>query len=427
MVLRVFPGDLKLNSREKRLYIFLLFLMIGVIIAGIIHQGFDSVIKNLLLIQTHSGRLINDFTKVGGAGAALVNAALAALIGLLFIYYNKVSLSGPTIAAFLTIFGFGLFGKTPFNILSIFLGVFISARIIGKKFQEYILIALFGTALGPLVTFLTFKAGFTGFPALLIGMMAGTIVGMFLPAVAKSMLHLHQGYNLYNIGLSCGFLGLFAAAILRASGYELPINVVWNKNPPAILVYLIPVVSLLFIIAGIIERKKDVFKDFKLILHRSGRLPSDFVDIVSQGGAMFNIGVIGICFWLYILAIGGDLNGPVLGGIFTIMGFGAFGKHPVNCWPIIMGVVVACKLFGYDLAAPGPILGTLFATTLAPIAGRFGIFAGITAGFLHLVMVMRTAEWHGGLDLYNNGFAGGLTATLIIIIIEWYREEVRNT
>jgi hypothetical protein len=36
-------------------------------------------------------------------------------------------------------------------------------------------------------------------------------------------------------------------------------------------------------------------------------------------------------------------------------------------------------------------------------------------------MVERTAAWHLGLNLYNNGFAGGLTATVFVAVIEWYR------
>ena len=42
------------------------------------------------------------------------------------------------------------------------------------------------------------------------------------------------------------------------------------------------------------------------------------------------------------------------------------------------------------------------------------------AGVVHLVLVMRTAPWHAGLNLYNNGFAGGLTATLLVGIIGWW-------
>jgi hypothetical protein len=36
-------------------------------------------------------------------------------------------------------------------------------------------------------------------------------------------------------------------------------------------------------------------------------------------------------------------------------------------------------------------------------------------------MVERTGAWHLGLNLYNNGFAGGITATLLLAVIEWYR------
>ena len=66
-------------------------------------------------------------------------------------------------------------------------------------------------------------------------------------------------------------------------------------------------------------------------------------------------------------------------------------------------------------------MAILFGTTLAPIAGQFGVLAGIAAGAVHLVMVEATALWHGGLDLYNNGFAGGLTAALFVAILQWYK------
>jgi hypothetical protein len=102
-----------------------------------------------------------------------------------------------------------------------------------------------------------------------------------------------------------------------------------------------------------------------------------------------------------------------------VVGFGTFGKHPRNCWPVVVGVIAATLAFGKSLTAPGPVLALLFGTTLAPLAGKYGVLIGMAAGFTHLVMVERTAAWHGGLDLYNNGFAGGLTATFFVAIIEW--------
>jgi len=67
------------------------------------------------------------------------------------------------------------------------------------------------------------------------------------------------------------------------------------------------------------------------------------------------------------------------------------------------------------------VLALLFGTTLAPLAGEFGPATGFVAGCVHLVLVEQTAAWHGGLDLYNNGFAGGLTATLFVAVIQWRR------
>ena len=153
----------------------------------------------------------------------------------------------------------------------------------------------------------------------------------------------------------------------------------------------------------------------------TGRLPFDFFDTGQFGGTLVNISLLGLVAWAYVLLIGAPLNGPVVGGILTIMAFGGFGKTLRNTFPIALGVLLATLLFSKSPAAPGPLLALLFGTTLAPIAGQFGIIAGIAAGMVHLVMVEATGAWHGGLDLYNNGFAGGLTATLFVATMQWYK------
>jgi len=410
-----------LEREEKRLYGIMEMLLAGFFIAGVASQGPAGVWAGLIEIQLHPARLLNDFTLIGGEGAALVNAAFIAALGLLLVRVSKVRLSGPTVSAVFTIFGFGLFGKTFFNVLPIVAGVAISARIAGKSFGEYILMALFGTTLGPLITALAFETGFPMVPALLLSVAGGVAVGILLPPVAMVMLRMHQGFSLYNIGLTGGFIGVFGASLLVASGKSLPSVLIWNTGPSLLFVYLIPVVSTVLIFTGLISKPVRYLKDFAAIMRMSGRLPSDFMSTQSIRGSLCNMGVVGLLTWGYVLLVGGDFNGPVLGGIFTAIGFGAFGKHPKNGWPVMLGVVAACLIFGKDLAAPGPILAALFSLTLAPLAGEFGWIIGIIAGFLHLVMVERTGAWHLGVNLYNNGFAGGLTATLIVSVIEWYR------
>jgi hypothetical protein len=396
----------------------------AMMIVALISDGPLVTLKSFLTLQLHPGRLINDFTTVG-VGAALFNAALVGSMGLILVYFAEVSLSGPTIAAIFTLTGFGLFGKTPLNCIPLIVGVWLSARLARKSLGSYSLIALFGTALGPLVSYLMFEIGLPLGLSIPLGLFAGVAAGAILPAVAGSMLQLHQGYNLYNIGFTSGFIGLFASNLLIATNHMDPLTITWNTEPGLILTLLIPAIALVFIITGISFHKlsniRSTIRDFLDLQKLSGRLPTDYFDNSGVGAPLLNIGLLGLASWIYVLLVGAPLNGPVLGGIFTVMGFGGFGKSLKNTWPVVLGAMVATLIFGKTLSAPGPILAALFYTTLAPIAGQFGIIAGFIAGFIHLFMVETTAVWHGGLDLYNNGFAGGLTASLIIAIMQWYK------
>ena len=55
----------------------------------------------------------------------------------------------------------------------------------------------------------------------------------------------------------------------------------------------------------------------------------------------------------------------------------------------------------------------LFGTTLAPVTGTFGVFAGVLAGALHSAVVRQTGGPVAGMNLYNNGFSGGLVAMVV--------------
>ena len=408
-------------TSNRLLQIILILFLSALILTGFISDGLPESIQGFLNLQIHPARLINDFVDIAGIGGALVNAALVGFTGLLLINLSGIEVSGPTFAAVLTMTGFGLFGKTPLNVLPIILGVYISARLIGKRMKDYLIIALFGTALGPLVSALAWELGLPVVPAVFAGLTGGIITGFFLPSIAVSMLHLHQGYNLYNMGLSCGFFGLFAAAFIIGFGHSWKGELYWYDEPSILLMLLVPVFSILLIFTGLIHGGKQSLKDLKAIQSIPGRLPSDFVDMASVSGALLNSGLIGLIGSAYIYFVGASFNGPVIGGLLTIMGFGAFGTHLKNSWPVVAGVIIATLLTGNSLNAPGPILAAIFCTTLAPLAGEFGVLAGLAAGFVHLIMVLQTGSWHGGMNLYNNGFAGGLTAALIVSVIQWYK------
>ncbi len=410
-----------MGTKNSKILYFLIMLILFLIISGLLIDGPGNALRSFFNLQVLPARLLNDFIQTGSIGGTLINAALVGAIGLFLTVILKVQLSGPTFAAIFTMIGFGFFGKTVFNIIPVITGVYLSAKIVRKMLREYIIIALFGTALGPLVSLISYEIGFTGIKAVIAGITGGIAAGFFLPAIAVAMLHLHQGYNLYNMGLSCGFFALFAASFVKATGYRFETAVEWYTEKSLVLQFLVPVISAVLITAGLISGGKKCLKDFRDIQKLSGRLPSDFMDLCSIEGSLLNSGLIGLAGSLYIYIIGGDFNGPVIGGLFTIMGFAAFGTHFKNSWPVVLGVILSSLLFSQNLSSPGPVLAVIFCTTLAPLAGQFGIFTGITAGFIHLVMVLQTGSWQGGLNLYNNGFAGGITATLIVSVIQWYR------
>ena len=62
-------------------------------------------------------------------------------------------------------------------------------------------------------------------------------------------------------------------------------------------------------------------------------------------------------------------------------------------------------------------LACLFCTTLAPISGYFGWPYGVLAGFLHSSVVLYTGAPVAGMNLYNNGFSGGLVAIVLYPLI----------
>ncbi|MDY0288908.1 MAG: DUF1576 domain-containing protein [Sphaerochaeta sp.] len=413
-----------MERTEKSLYTIMLIFILGLAVTGLALDGPVTTLQGFLHLQIRGARLINDFTQAG-VGAAMFNAALVGLIGLTIVFFATISLSGPTIAAIFTMIGFGFFGKTPLNILPIIGGVWIAARVTRNTLGSYSLIALFGTALGPVVTFIMFEIGLPLISSIPLGIFSGLFAGFILPGVAGSILQLHQGYNLYTTGFSCGFIGLFVSGLLVASNKMEPMTIIWNTAAEPALYLLIPILSVLLIISALIidgfANIRETLTELRDLQKLTGRLPTDIFDAGTAGSALINMGLLGLGSSLYVWLVKAPFNGPVIGGMLTVMGFGGFGKTLKNVWPVVVGVVLATLVFGKQLSAPGPILAALFCTTLAPIAGQFGIMAGVIAGFTHLFMVETTAAWHGGLDLYNNGFAGGLTATLIIALLQWYR------
>ena len=221
--------------------------MLALVGFGVTCEPTADLWSGLLRIVRSPGVLVSDYAQIGGLGAAMVNAGLVGLGGLLLAHHTGVLLSGPTIAAVFTMAGFGLFGKNVWSIWPIILGVAVFSRIARRPFSSFILVALFGTALAPLVTQVAFGFGLRPLTGLLAGTVAGLVAGFLLPPLAVYVLRLHQGFSLYNVGLTCGLLGITVIALLESVGLKVTLVSHWSEHYSRVLgIYvLIYVVSML--------------------------------------------------------------------------------------------------------------------------------------------------------------------------------------
>jgi len=379
------------------------------------------ILAGLIRTLSEPGILITDTMAIAGPGAAFLNSGLLLAAGLLIVRMNRVTLSGPVMAALFTLAGFSFFGKNLYNSWAVPIGVLLYAKYQREPFARYILPAMFGTALGPLTSQISFGLGLPPWAGIPLGNLAGVAAGFVLPPLANHFLRFHQGYNLYNIGFTCGILGMFFMGVLRAFGFDAGPVLIVSKGLNLPLAEFLYLFSIGLAIAGLFFGNVGFAQLFRL-WRRPGRLVSDFIASDGFGVTLVNMGLLGILATSYVLVVGGELNGPLLGGIFTIIGFGAFGKHPLNTIPILAGVFLAATLHVFDTHSTSALLAALFGTTLAPLAGAYGWPVGVIAGFLHMSMVMNIGYLHGGMNLYNNGFSGGFIAATLVPLLEAARE-----
>lgn len=367
-------------------------------------------------ILTSPSILITDYIAYANLGAAFFNAGLVTLIGLGLAWRIRARFNGYLLSAIFTLAGFAFFGKNVFNILPIFSGVFLFDVLFShQRVKDLIAPLLFGTTLGPVVSQVAF--GFDlGWWGVAGGILLGIVIGGLLAALMNHIYSFHLGFNLYNTGTTGGFVATVVYITMRGFGLEIQPAFYWSTSYSGFLTWFVLAALLFLVVMGFVWGAK--FSQYRKIFESSGKLASDFVVIADLGTTLVNMGLVGLIALGYVHLVGGDINGAILAGIFTVTGFGALGKHPRNILPIMAGVFLICIPNVWQHADPGPLLAALFCTTLAPLAGQFGILAGLIAGALHLPMVMHVGSVHGYMNLYNNGFAGGLAMLIIIGFIK---------
>ncbi|MBR7142508.1 MAG: DUF1576 domain-containing protein [Clostridia bacterium] len=412
--------------------------------------------ENLLRILTSPSKLVTDYFALGGLGSTLFNAAVCGLFANLIVYISRAKAHATVLAGYMLIVAHCFYGLNFLNMWPPFFGILLYCGVMKKKISENIHIAFFATALAPFVSELFFRYAMT--PALqvnwvgvVLALICGLAIGFVIPALLPGTTAMHRGYNLYKAGLAIGILGIFINAFMYSTlGVEEPantliVNPAYDALPYGYRAFMNVFFALLFtatLAAGFLFNKKSL-RGYRELLHCTG-YGLDFTDKFGMPLCMINIAVYGFAILAYLnlifilpsvfpqLPLGVGFTGATAGIVFAALTFAADGQHPKNVFPIVIGyvtlfatVVVICLVANFDipwtLSTQAYINGLAFATGLCPIAGKYGFRYGVLAGFMSAVICTVTTRMHGGFVLYNGGFNAGLTALVLIPVLDFYR------
>ncbi len=399
----------------------LVVLSVSFCLFGFLLDGFKNSFYGLYQIIISRDVLITDYIEIAGIGGAFLNAGIVMLIAIMIFNYSRIPFFGITTASVLLMGGFAFFGKNVVNILPIILGGYLYTKINKEDFSSFVYAIIFSTTLAPIVTEIGYLINVSLYIKIPIMIFSGILVGYIVPSVSAHTVRVHQGYNLYNVGMASGLVGFIIVSILKSLNFGFSSNLIWNVNYQFELTAFFLVIFLLMFIYGFYLNGYSV-KGMKHLTEHSGRAVADYIVLEGLPKTLINMSLLGFMSLGYVLIIGAPINGPSIGGILTVVGFGAFGKHIKNVIPVVLGVVIASMFMNWDLNEPSMVLAALFATGLSPIAGQFGFTWGVLTGIIHAAVVREVGALHGWLNLYNNGFSAGLICIVIIPIIEAHRK-----
>lgn len=401
-------------SPMKFLYAFILIVLLG----SLFIDPMDVFLSGFKQIIVQSDILVSDYFEIGGIGASLFNASLLALGSVVLIRISKAPMNGYVLTSVMMMAGFGLFGKNIFNVIPIILGTYVYSYYSSETFGDVVHIGLLSTSFSPIVTEIMFIIDMDPILRILLAIAVGMSVGFIITPISRHLFKVHKGFSLYNIGFSIGLLSTLYVSLMKSYGFVSYQRLILSSgNNRIISVFLLILFFLTFAYGAYYTDFK--FDRLRLLFKETGYGNNDFIVKYGLGTSMMNMAVNGLFAWFYVVFIAnGQLNGPSIGGILTVYGFGGLGKHARNILPIFVGVYLGGLTQIWDIHETSGLFAALFGTALAPVAGRFGFILGVIVSFINSSVVLNSGFLHGGMNLYNTGFSAGLVAAVTLPLME---------
>lgn len=421
---------------------------------GALHSGeWGSVLRNWIRILTSPCPLVTDYFQLGGLGSTLLNAGVCGMACCAFLAGRKVVAHSSILAGYFLVIAHCFYGLNFLNMWPCFFGVLIYCRAFRADYRHHLHIAMFSTAFGPFISEFLFRYTLgesfswempqVTLPGVVLAVLTGLFIGFVIPGLLAGTQSMHKGYSLYNAGLAFGLLGFFMYSLLYKTlgipqGETFPLkNELYESFGTSYHQFLTPFLAAVFLLClfcGWLLNGHSL-QGYGALLADSGHR-SDFAKTYGMPLCLVNLGIYGLLFLAYMNMImyatdGAGYTGASMGVTIAALTFTATGQHPRNVWPIVAGYMLLSLLAGFfwslqgqeaawTLSTQSYLNGVAFATGLCPISGKFGWKAGVAAGMICAVMCSSTSALHGGLVLYNGGLTAGLTALILVPILEHY-------
>ena len=412
-----------MNTRKNRSILAIMLAYSAAALAVVPLCGpLSASLRGFAAILTAPAQLTIDYFLLGTTGGTFLNVGLVGFACTAVFAASGAALSGVSLMAFFLTIGFSFFGMNLLNIWPCILGAWLYTRAAREPFAAQVNIAVFSTALSPFVSEALFRyPAFYGQPALrlLLAVALGALAGFLMPMLCRHSPSLHKGYTLYNASAVAGFVGILLSSFMfRAAGVEIPSNTqIGGEHRLAVLGFALGT-ALTALTAGFFLNGRSA-KGYGALLRSTGHR-CDFTQSAGVPLTLMHTGAFGLFATAYYVLTGAPMTGPTLGSIVCLLAIAPCGAHALNMLPIMLGYALAARFASFTLGTQAIVVGLCFAGALCPISGRFGALAGVLAGVMHACMVTSVVTFHCGLCLYNGGFTCGITAIVLVPVLETF-------
>ena len=444
---------------EKTLELWCGFMTVALAVAALLGALYTGELNTLwadfLRLQLTPSPVLTDYFELGSLGAAFLNAAVCGAGVIVLARALKVPFRPLMTVCYILVIAHCFFGMNALN-LSVCVAGVLTASVIRKADMRHDLAsALFTGCLGPFMGEMLFRytlgdrfdpnSPTVTLASLVLTAALALLVGFMVPAVLHGVRQMHKGYSLYNAGVAIGLLAMFLYGMMyKVFHVENPTvitryNAAYEAAGRSYAGFVICFYAVIFAIALILGwyRNGKSFKGYGRLVQHSG-YDADFVHEFGTPLCLINVGVYGFMILGFMTVMSfmpgaAGFTGPTCGIIIGAMSFVLMGQDPGDVWPIMLGYV-ALGIFNslvrhdpvFATASQSYLISFAFATGLCPIAGTYGWYWGTAAGFISGCIFTQKAATHGGLMLFNGGFAAGLAAMILIPVLEFYHVRYKD-